>query len=305
MSALASCGVDLPNIPGRACDDTHPCRAPRACIGGVCVDPGAGGGDGEGGGAGTGGGGGGGGGSMGGGSGAGGGGSSGGGPGGGKGGGAGGGAAIAPLWKQSAHGFSGQSELGTARVEIDSLRGNKVVSTVITSNDLNDRATANQQDAGSLPRTGNGRIRGKFQLPVPLKLAANSTFVWLATAGGKPLIQLSFNSIGQLVANSAAGMIAPASVSNNITWSNDGGGFQPNVDYLVEIAWQRGSYRRIWINGAQVAQVTNLVGDAGMLELPDRLQLGIYRYDGTVDAGWSVTLSDWQLTDNPSVVLSD
>ncbi len=292
MSALVACGVDLPDIPGRACDDTHPCRSPRECIAGFCTDPGGGGG--EGGGTGTGGG------STGGGTG---GGSTGGGKG--SGGGSGGGMATPPLWKQGVHGFSGQSELGTATVEIDGLRGNKVVSTVMTSNDSNDRATANQQDAGSLPRTGNGRLRGKFQLPAPLKLTANSTFVWLATAGGKPLIQLSFNSAGQLVASSGAGMIAPASLSNNITWSNDGGGFQPNTDYLVEIAWQRGNYRRIWINGAQVAQATNLTGDAGPLEIPDRLQLGIYRYDGSADAGWSVTLSDWQLTDNPSVVLTD
>ncbi len=152
-----------------------------------------------------------------------------------------------------------------------------------------------------MPKTGNGRIRGKFQLPAALKLNNNSTFLWLAL-GSKPLIQLYFNASGQLVTNSAAGMLGPGQVQNSITWTN---GFQPNVDYLVEIAWQRGSYRRIWINGTQVAQATTLTGDAGVLEVPDQLRLGIYRYDGAADAGWSVTLSDWQLTDNPSVVLSD
>lgn len=191
--------------------------------------------------------------------------------------------------------------LGSATLEVDSLRGNRVVSTIKNANDTNDRATANQTDAGWLPKTGNGKIRGRFQIPSTLKLNNNSTFLWLAS-GAKPLLQLYFNASGQLVTNSAAGMLAPAAVSNTITWTN---GFQPNVDYLVEVEWKRNSYRRVSINGTQVAQVTNLTGDAGMLELPDQLRLGIYRYDGAADAGWAVTLFDWQLTDNPSVVLSD
>jgi len=295
--ALTTCGVDLPNLPGRACDETHPCRAPRECLAGFCADVEAGdggGGDGGGGSAGGGVGGGAAGGSA-----------AGGGTGGGTGGGSaggGGGSGTPPLWRQSVHGFTGQSVLGTATLEVDTLRGNRVVSTIKGASDSNDRATANHTDGGRLPATGNGRIRGRFQIPSALKLTANSSFLWLAT-GGKPLLQLYFNSSGQLVTYSAAGMLAPGSVSNTITWSD--GGFQPNVDYLLEIAWQRSGYRRVWINGSQVAQQTNLVGDAGLLEVPDQLRLGIYRYDGTADAGWAVTLFDWQLTDNPSVVLGD
>lgn len=308
VAALTTCGVDLPDLPGRACDDSHPCRAPRECVAGFCFeveasDGGTGGGSAAGGGTGASGGGA----AAGGGSAAGGGLGTGGGSGGGSaaggGMGAGGGGVIQPpLWKQSVHGFTGQSVLGSATLEVDTLRGNRVVSTIKSANDTNDRATANSFDAGRLPSTGQGRIRGRFQLPATLKLTNNSTFLWLGVGTSKPLLQLYFNSSGQLVANSGAGMLGPAAVSNTITFS---GGFMPNVDYLVEVAWQRSGYRRVWINGLQVAQVNSLVGDAGLLEVPDQLRLGIYRYDGAADAGWSTALFDWQLTDNASVVLSD
>ncbi len=302
--ALCTCGVDLPEADGRACDDTHGCRKPRECIAGICVPmgtpDGAGGGDGGGAGGGVTGSGGG----LGGGNNAGGGSGTGGGTaaGGGGGGGGGGGIAVPPLWKQSVHGFTGMSVLGSATLEVDTLRGNRVVSTIKNATDTNDRATANQFDAGRLPKTGNGRIRGRFQIPSALKINNNSTFLILSNGSSKPLVQLYFNASGQLITYTAAGMLAPAALTNTITWTN---GFQPNVDYLVEVSWQRNSYRRVWINGTQVAQVTNLSGDAGMLEIPDQLRLGILRYDGAADAGWSVALFDWQLTDDPSVVLSD
>lgn len=309
LLALPTCGVDLPDLPGRACDGSHPCRSPRACVGGVCqADPGDDGGSGGGAGGGTAGGGAGtGGGSTGGGVG---GGTAGGGPGGGSGtgggsatGGGGGGVILPPLWKQSVHGFSGQAVLGTATLEVDTLRGNRVIATIKNASDVNDRATANQTDAGRLPTTGNGKIRGRFQLPATLKLNNNSTFLLLSNGlTGRDLLRLYFNSTGQLVVSTAPGMIAPGAVTNAISYSN---GFMPNVDYLVEITWERGSYRRVWINGLVAAQANNLLGDAGILEIPDQLRLGIHRYDGTADAGWSVALFDWQLTDNPSVILSD
>jgi hypothetical protein len=138
--ALVACGVNLPETAeaGRACDQTHACRAPRQCVEGLCLDVeveaddagGAGGGE-----AGTGGGGGGGDAGSGGGD------AAGGGQGGG-GGGAGGGAAVPPIWSQSLHGFSGQQVLGTATLDLDPLRGNRVLSTIRNANDANDRATA-------------------------------------------------------------------------------------------------------------------------------------------------------------------
>jgi hypothetical protein len=303
-AALAACGVDLPDFAGRACDEFHHCKSPRLCVNGTCLDPtgegGGAGGGGDGGGAVGGGGEGGGGGAIGGGGGAvgGGGGAVGGGAGGGAGGG--GGSVTPPLWKQSVHGFTGTSVDSLCSIEVDSTRGNRVIATVKSAADTTDTATANQYDAGMLPMTGSGRIRGRFQLPATLKLTNTSPFLWLASPG-KTLVSLAFNSTGQLVINSSGGMIGPSNLTSSITWT---GGFQPNVDYLVEVAWQKNSYRRVYVNGAVQAEFTGL-GDAGSLEVPNQLRMGVYRYDGDAGTGWSVALFDWQLTDNPSVVLSD
>lgn len=208
---------------------------------------------------------------------------------------------VIPLWKQSVHGFTGRTVDLLCALEIDSLRGNRVTSTVNRANDSNDSATADQLDAGSLPMTGNGRIRGWFQLPAAPNLTNTSVFLWLA-GPTKTLLSLAFDSSGRLVAHTSAGMVGPTGLTSTITWT---GGFVPSQDYLVEVAWQRDSYRRVYINGNSVAELNGL-GDAGTgREWPDQLKLGIYRYDGDAGAGWSIALFDWQLTDDPSVVLSD
>lgn len=35
---LTGCSVELHDVAGRACDEAHPCRAPRSCVDGACVD---------------------------------------------------------------------------------------------------------------------------------------------------------------------------------------------------------------------------------------------------------------------------
>ncbi|MGV3625058.1 MAG: hypothetical protein ACO1OB_29835 [Archangium sp.] len=39
---MTGCTVELRDVAGRACDETHPCRAPRVCIDGRCLTPDAG-----------------------------------------------------------------------------------------------------------------------------------------------------------------------------------------------------------------------------------------------------------------------
>ncbi|MBX7100367.1 MAG: hypothetical protein K1X89_21800, partial [Myxococcaceae bacterium] len=215
-------------------------------------------------------------------------------------GGAGGGATSVPGWSQHVHGFTGQSVFTGCALEVDALRGNKVVSTIRSALDSSDRATANQSDAGALPKTGNGHLRGRFQLPSTLKLSANSTWLVLQAAGTTQL-SLAFNSSGQLVCRTEAGMVGPTPITQTVTWP---GGFLPNQDYLVDFTWKQGQFRRLTINGGNLTE--SLIGmDAGPGPKLDQLRLGIYRYDGTSDAGWTLTLSDWQLADDPNANLTD
>lgn len=274
--ALAACNVDLPDVSGLACDDQHPCSEGRDCIGGFCQAEGSVGGGGTAGGT----------------------------AGGGVAGGgtAGGGMTMTPdaghvLWQQDVDGFTGQQVFNLATLQVKADAGNQVTSTVPSSLDANDRATANYNDAGHLPATGHGRLKGKFRLPATLSLKANSTFVRLESMGSS-LMSITFDSSGRLVVSSASGFIGPSTITQTVSWPN---GFSANTDYTIDVAWRRGQYRSLFVNGVD-AGTLGTTDPAGM-PLPDQLRLGIYRYDGDAGTGWSVILNDWALADGPTVPL--
>jgi hypothetical protein len=298
---LASCGVELDDKPGRACDDSHACTSPRSCVSGHCFAPseldggvGGGGGGSDGG---TGGG-------TGGGSATGGGGGSGGGSAGGVGGGTGtgGGGSVfdagLSIWAQARDGFTSQTVGTNCSLEIDTLRENKVVSTIDRALDANDHATANELDGGVLPSTGDGHLIGKFQLPSTLTLNNNSVWLYLGS-GNKAMVQLAFDSQGRLICSSSTGMLSTTAVTQTVSM---GGGFMPNTDYLVDIKWKKGNYRTVSINGAQVANTTGLT-DPGTVPALDQLKLGIKNLDGDAGTGWTISLTEWELADEDTKAL--
>jgi hypothetical protein len=280
ISALAiavACGVDLPDTPGRACDDDHPCREGRACVLGRCFSVeeldagGTGGGTGGGGGS------------------------------GGTGGGVGGGGGATfdagrVLWSQSNQGFTGQDVMANCMLEIDTVRSNRVVSTIGSS--TQNRAVAINANAATLALGGNGRLRGKFQVPQALALRGSSPWLILG-APTAPLMRLQFTQAGNLECFSAAGTLSPTAFTQTITWP---GGFLPNKDYLVDVTWKRGQYREIAIDGTTVVQGALTEPDGGFVK-PTELRLGIYNYNASFDGGWTISLSDWQLGEEPETPL--
>lgn len=275
--ALVACGVDLPDTPGRGCDEDHPCREGRSCVLGRCFSleelDGGGSGGGAGGGAGGG--------------------------GGGAGGSGGGGAspdAGQVLWAQAAHGFTGQDVATSCFLEIDAVRGNRVVSTIRSS--VQNRAAAVNANAATLALDGNGRLRGKFQVPQALALRANSPWLILGPTAN-PVLLLRFTSTGNLDVFSGAGTLGQQALTQTVTWS---GGFQPNRDYLVDVQWKRGQYRDVAIDGTTVAQ--GALTDPGLaFARPTELRLGINSYGTGIDGGWTITLTDWQLGQEPETPL--
>lgn len=303
---LAACAVDLPDEPGLRCDDEHPCSEGRDCVGGICVDEGgAGGGLAQGGGAG-------GGGSTGGGTAGTGGGGAGGGTaggmsnaGGGTGGtgGSGGGTPMpvdagSVVWRQEIDGFTSNGAPGSATVTVRADAGNQVISTIVTAADGNDVATAVYADAGRLPQSGHGRLRGRFRFPSTLNLRGNSTFVRLEN-GSNVVISMSFNASEQLVVRSDTGFISNTALTQTIARA---GGYTPNTDYTVDVAWQRGQYLSVSINGLDAGMLGATMPTTGLIT-PRQLELGINGYEGDAGTGWSVTLTDWALADGPTVPL--
>jgi hypothetical protein len=270
---LTGCAVELDDRAGRACDDEHPCRAPRACVEGLCVEPGptdAGGGAGGGGGA--------------------------------SGGGSGGGGGVVdagtPRWQQRLHGFTNTTVDPGAMLDIDPSRGNRVLATIPGPRDGEDTAQAELVDLNRLPRTLEGRLRGRITLPAPVGVRGFVPLVFLGTQSGTAFLRAGFDHSGQLVVESDAQTLGDAALTERFQVD---GGFTTG-DWVVEFAWAAGTSREVWINGLNVA-TTRVTGGASTP--PSELALGIARYDGDAGGPFSVTLSGWQLADELSARLGD
>lgn len=269
LALLAGCAIELDDLAGRACDETHPCHVPRACIRARCFDlsaPDAGADAGTDGGlpisdAGTGDGG-------------------------------------LPRWQQRLHGFTGSQvdTTGGCTLDIDPTRGNRVLATVVSAADTQDTALAELIDVNRLPRTLEARFKGRVTLPAPLSLRGFVPIAYLGTQTGQAFARLGFDATGQLVVESDAQTVGAAALVERFAVD---GGFTTG-DWVLEVAYRVGSTREVRINDVLVSS-TPVSGGATLP--PDELDLGIARYDGDAGGPFSVTLSSWQLADDLQVPL--
>jgi hypothetical protein len=196
------------------------------------------------------------------------------------------------LWSQKVHGFTGQDVMTNCMLDIETTFNNRVVSTIRSS--TQNRAAAINANAATLALSGNGRLKGKFQIPQPLSLKGTSAWLILGTPA-TPLLRLQFNMAGNLEAYSAPGTISPLALTQVVNYP---GGFQPNVDYTLDVTWKRGQFREVTLNGNK-DQLGSLTEPDGGFTKPTELRVGIWNYGGTADAGWTITLSDWALGEEP------
>jgi hypothetical protein len=268
---VSGCAVELNDVPGRACDDEHPCQTPRVCVLGTCQAPGDGdAGPGDGGlvDSGT-------------------------------------GFDAGPLtdagvarWQQRLHGFTSTTVDPGCMLDIDPLRGNRVLSTIKSTRDTEDTAIAAMVDVSRLPRGLEGRLRGRITLPAPLALRGFVPVAFVGTQTGQAFVRLGFDALGRLRVESDPQTVATAATTETFSVP---GGFTAG-DWIVEVMWRVGAVRQVRINDV-------LVGDlplsGGGTVPPNELSLGAARYDGDGGVPFSLTLSSWQLADELSVVLSE
>lgn len=265
---LAGCAIDLDDVAGRACDEQHPCRAPRSCVRSVCVDPASDAGADVG---------------------------ADGGPVGFDAGQPDGGA---PRWQQRLHGFTNTTADPGCAVDIDPLRGNRVLATIRGPGDGEDTATAELVDLNRLPRGLDGRVRGRLTLPAPVQVQGFVPVLYLGTQAGQAFLRAGFEPGGRLRVESDAQTVGAAPLVE--TFAVDGG-FGAG-DWTLEVAWRGGAFREVRLNDVLLA-ATPVSGGATLP--PAELSLGPARYDGDAGAAFSLTLSGWQLADELSVVLGD
>lgn len=271
LALLVGCAIELDDLAGRACDDAHPCRAPRTCIRSLCLDL-----------------------SL---------------PDGGFDGGSDGGAPDAGLpvpdagsdaglarWQQRLHGFNGSTVDPGCTLVIDSFRGNSVLATVLGSSDDQDTALAEQIAVNLLPRTLEGRFKGRLTLPAPVGVRGFVPVAYLGTQTGQAFARIGFDNAGQLVVESDAQTVGNAALVERFVVD---GGFTAG-DWLIEVAYRVGASREVRVNDVLLAS-TAVTGGASAP--PTELSLGIARYDGDAGGPFSLTLSSWQLADDLTVPL--
>ncbi len=271
LVVFGGCAIELDDLPGRACDESHPCRAPRACVSARCVesagfsDAGTDAGTPFDGGLPT----------------------------------ADAGAdAGVPRWQQRLHGFTGSTVDPTCTLDIDPSRGNRVLATVLGSGDTQDTAVAELIDLNRLPRTLEGRLRGRITLVAPISVSGFVPLAYLGTQSGQAFARIGFDANGQLVVESDAQTVGSSALVERFSVD---GGFTAG-DWVVEVAYRVGTAREVRINGA-LQRYTAVSGGATLP--PAELSLGIARYDGTGGSAFSVTLSSWQLSDDLLITLGD
>jgi hypothetical protein len=197
-------------------------------------------------------------------------------------------------WRQAVDGFAGMTVLPGATLVLGA--GNAVTATVPNASDAHDRATGDV--SMPLPMSGNGHLKGTLRLPAPLSLSAESAWLWLGSET-QLLLSLAFDASGALVCRSDPGALSPQALAATAVQP---GGFVANEDFTLEVTWKRGEFRRVFVNGTELTN-EGLTAPGGTPVEPTQLRLGIDRYDGTATTGWGITLSDWQLADDPETPL--
>ncbi len=198
-------------------------------------------------------------------------------------------------WRQALHGFNDTTVEPGCSLTIDASRENLVVSSIAGPGDDDDTAQAHVTDTNLLPQSLEGKLRGRFSLPSAMPARDELPFLSL---GDPAWLRAGLDGQGRVVVQSDTQTLGDAALVER--FSVDGG--LVAGDYLLELEWKVGAFRRVSLNGALLAD-TSLTG--GTSAPPTRLSLGIERYDGDAGSAFTVRLAGWQLADSVSVTLGD
>lgn len=202
-----------------------------------------------------------------------------------------------PRWEQRVHGFGATTVDPSCSLTIDSTRANLVVASIAGPADGDDTALARVVDASQLPTTTEGRLRGHLTFPLTVNVRGEVPVLVLDGSNGAWL-RAGFDGSGRLVVRSAANTLGDGELVERFSVD---GGFGAR-DYVLELAWQAGAFRRVSLDEKVLAD-TAVTGGSSMP--PSALALGVERYDGDAGTAFTVRLSGWQLADSLDTELGD
>ena len=196
-------------------------------------------------------------------------------------------------WRQ-VDGFSSTAACPTCMLTVDAAQQNQLTAIVDAAADGRDSATALITGSALESLGSGGKLRGRIYVPNGLRLEDDSTFLELGTSTGAPLLELYFTDSWELGLRSAAGMLQSSGVNAESVARFDSGTVRQ-----IEVQWQRGAFARALVNGTNVVERT-LTPVTGDLPEVTELRLGIVRYAGDAEEGWTAVLSEWVLCNDPN-----
>ncbi|MBX7101245.1 MAG: hypothetical protein K1X89_26245, partial [Myxococcaceae bacterium] len=204
------------------------------------------------------------------------------------------------VWRQARDGFDGIRTVSCGGCGIDAGQrdaGNVVWAHVPGAGVM--RVVAYTGDQGQIPPVTRGRFKGRFRVPASAFPGGNSGFACVASQTASFVINL-FLQTNHLGVYSGPGVVADAQSTDVATPS-----LSADTWYTVEVAWQQGVSRDLWLDGVKVAHVTGstITVDAGATVVPAEFRLGINSYNGTSGGPWSVELRDFTYSDDPDAAL--
>lgn len=201
------------------------------------------------------------------------------------------------VWSQTAVGFDDLDTCSDGcQAMVTAAEGNKVWLDVPQSATSGySYAVIDEHDR--LPATVEGRLRGRVILHHTFSSEPTCRILELLDTSGQALLDLRVTNSGALQLSSSAGTLTASGNTSGPSSLKLSSG----QEYVLELAWRQGAWRRLWVNGTAVFD-ESLPSYSEENAAPRQLLFQSYPMS---DGACEVTFVSWKLTSDPETPISD
>jgi len=203
---------------------------------------------------------------------------------------------VAIKFQQWVNSFDATTVEGTSTCSIDSLGYINCVTQ--SAADVSDQAT--KDITSNMPTSEEGRARFYFTpVTIPTTPTGNYTVFGVYGAAAAQILEVYFSTARVLSVFSPAGRLSSGSVNFSCSPA-----FVDGQEHLIEVAWRKNAFLKVWVDGAQTLNLTTFSGSAGSC-VPVTISIGVHHYDGADANGLTVKHRLFQYGDTATELLAD
>jgi len=203
---------------------------------------------------------------------------------------------LAVRFQQWVNNFDATTVEGTSTSTIDSL--GFITSVTQSAADASDQAT--RDITSNMPTSEEGRARFYYSpVAIPVTPTGNYTIFGVYGAAAAQILEVYFSTARVLSVFSPAGRLSSGSINFSCSPS-----FVDGVEHLIEVAWKKNGFLKVWVDGIQTLNLTTLSGSAGSC-VPVTISVGVNHYDGADASGLTVKHRLFQYGDATTDILVD